>query len=69
MKKKYESEIKLLEEEIVNIQNGDNNSVVNSNTSFEEIKEENLSIQSSGSSFEKNFLEEILNPDQCKLIN
>lgn len=67
LKEKYENKIKILEDEIVNIQNASddlNVSVVNSNTSFEEIKEENMSTQSTNSSFEKNFLEEILNAEQ-----
>lgn len=62
---KYENRIKELEDEMINFRNtsDDSNSVVNSNTSFEEIKEENLSYQSNNSNSERNFLEEILNLD------
>ncbi len=66
---KYENRIKELEDEMINFRNtsDDSNSVVNSNTSFEEIKEENLSYQSNNSNSERNFLEEILNLDSSIL--
>lgn len=60
---KYERKIKELEDDLIHNVSDDINSVVNSNTSFEEIKEENLSFQSSNSNSERNFLEEILNFD------
>lgn len=61
---KYENKIKELEDEMINFRTSDDsNSVVNSNTSFEEIKEENLSCHSNNSNLERNFLEEILNLD------
>ncbi|KAH7641497.1 GRIP and coiled-coil domain-containing protein 2 [Dermatophagoides farinae] len=74
LRSEYENRIKNLEEELANQRNivanhhhhqrqssDDSNSVINSNTSFEEIKEENCSIRSNvSSSLERNFLEEIL---------
>lgn len=62
LKINYESKLKDLEEELNRRQISDDssNSVVNSNTSFEEIKDENSSFQSNVSSLEKNFLETIL---------
>lgn len=62
VKDDFENKIKNLELELSRLRNSssESNSVVNSNTSFEEIKDENSSIQSNVSSFEKNFLEEIL---------
>ncbi|OTF74485.1 hypothetical protein BLA29_009033 [Euroglyphus maynei] len=68
----YENKMKNLEEELTNQRNNNNimvnnntsddsNSMINSNTSFEEIKDENCSIRSNvSSSLERNFLEEIL---------
>ena len=59
-----------MEDEVVNYRNliDDSNSVVNSNASFEEIKEENISFPSSNNSnSERNFLEEILNADSSKI--
>lgn len=60
LKINYESKLKDLEEELNRRQISDDSSVVNSNTSFEEIKDENSSFQSNVSSLEKNFLETIL---------
>nr|XP_027204037.1 GRIP and coiled-coil domain-containing protein 2-like [Dermatophagoides pteronyssinus] len=77
----YENKIKDLEEELSNHQqrinqtnqssssppSDDSNSIINSNTSFEEIKDENLSIRSNvSSSLERNFLEEILTESTTK---
>lgn len=69
---KYENKIKELEDEIINVRNAsdDSNSIVNSNASFEEIKDENISFPSSNNSnSEKNFLEEILNIDSSEFAD
>ncbi|KAI2802753.1 hypothetical protein RDWZM_001042 [Blomia tropicalis] len=68
---KFETKIKELEDEVLNCRqsstsDNDSNSIVNSNTSFEEIKgsdPEILSYRSNNSSLERNFLEDILNLD------